>query len=77
MLQFNYSQLYNKQVQEYLTVEMLYHLKTSIFLFVFFKPMCAMLLLRTGQTVGVVARLSACRGDVVLTTAFVVQFGVS
>ena len=45
----------------------------------FFKPMSAMLPLRTGQNVGlgVLARLTACREDVVMTTAFLVQFGVS
>ena len=38
-----------------------------------------MLLLRTGQTVATVelTRLAARRGDVVMTTALLVQFGVS
>ena len=38
-----------------------------------------MLLLRTGQTVGMLelTRLAACRGDVVMTIAFMVQFGAS
>ena len=48
--------------------------------FNFFKPMkSAMLLLRTGQTVGMLglARLAACRGDVVMTTAFLMLIGVS
>ena len=41
--------------------------------------MSAMLPLRTGQNVGlgVLARLAACREDVVMTAAFLVQFGVS
>ena len=41
--------------------------------------MSAMFLLRTGQTVGTVelTRLAACRGDVVMTIAFMVQFGAS
>ena len=41
--------------------------------------MSAMLLLRTGQTVGMVelTRLAARRGDVVMTTAFLIHFGVS
>ena len=46
----------------------------------FFKPMkIAMLLLRTGQTVGIqgLARLAAGRGDVVMTTAFLMLIGVS
>ena len=39
----------------------------------------AMLLLRTGQTVGIqgLARLAAGRGDVVMTTAFLMLIGVS
>ena len=38
-----------------------------------------MLLLRTGQTVGMVelTRLAACRGDVVMTVALLVFLGVS
>ena len=37
------------------------------------------LLLRIGETVGMqgLARVAACREDVVMTTAFMVQFGVS
>ena len=42
-------------------------------------PVYALLLLRTGQTVDTVelTRLAACRGDVVMTIALLVQFGAS
>ena len=52
---------------------------TSLLFLYFFKPTNALLPLRLGQNVGmgVLARLAACRGDVVMTTAFLVQNGVS
>ena len=52
---------------------------TSLLFLYFFKPTNALLPLRTGQNVGmgVLARLAACRGDVVMTIAFMVQFGAS
>ena len=41
--------------------------------------MYATLFLRTGETVGMqgLARFAARRGDVVMTTAFLIHFGVS
>ena len=52
---------------------------TSLLFLYFFKPTNALLPLRLGQNVGmgVLARLAACRGDVVMTTAFLVQIGVT